>query len=229
MKQDRRSKKELRATAFHEAGHVVGAILYEIPFEGVTIERGEGTDGKVSLTGESGRYWEDPEVEFLEAKLFADRGKEAAIRCLLFGPVTEEIVCGTMNLDGAGISTATSGLSYLDEGGDYQKTIYLAESLLFQSESVSSYIEYLTQEVRSIVTQPHHWHAASRIAQQLLETRSLTADQCRAIFSASLTDDWESMSQSQKMVKKFHDRQKKETVEEKPVKKKPKGRPKKSE
>ena len=154
---------QLRATAYHEAGHAVVAL-----WEGarrprrVTIVRQDDTLGRVTHVAWGVRFRPDVELTLSRA-----RQLQAGIDSLLAGVVADRRGTGRRH-NWAGASSdfqqAVDLASYLNNGSSRQITLYLA---------------WREQCVRDAVEA--RWSEVERVAQALLSRHALKGDEVRRI------------------------------------------------
>jgi hypothetical protein len=153
MKANKRPTKELVATAYHEAGHAVVAILNHRRFRHVTIEPGERTLGHVLFVKWRGRK---PDAS---CDAGTTRRTEVAVLCTCAGPAAEARLRGRRNRIGA--------------EGDDRHSASMAASLCGSMEETCALLKLLSIRAKQEIELPWVWRAIEGLAAQLLVRRRI--------------------------------------------------------
>ena len=143
----------LEEVAYHEAGHVVVGHLLGVELASVDILRdGEGGNGHTIFNVPP---WFRPSATLDERRR---RYAEAVVTTFLAGPIAEARVAGFHNLEGSGYDLDAVAREWL--------------RLLEPPERYEARLDELTVRAEALVDE--NWPAIERLAQALLERRSLT-------------------------------------------------------
>jgi hypothetical protein len=160
-------RRELRATAYHEAGHAV-----------MRLELGRGvTRATVKPEGEAlGRVRHRPsklDTDYPGVDWPYRRWAETEVMTLLAGPEAEEQLIGRRNDVGA--------------SSDDAKVLEIAvEAEGYGEERRDAYLEWLRLKVRDFVAHAHFWIQVEAVAAALLERETLTGAEIRQICRRAL-------------------------------------------
>lgn len=174
------TEQQLQATAYHEAGHAVMALLLKKRFSMATIEPGEDFLGMVAYSGL--QAWES-RTELLEYGSFDDLGArdrsflERDIMVSLAGPVAEAIYLGAADV-----------AVHLGGRGDYQKILDLVTRFMAPDEA-QPYVKWLEERAKTRLENPISWRGVTAVAECLLEEKTLTRNRVKSAVAADL-DEW---------------------------------------
>ena len=152
MSMQRYNPKEI-ATAYHEAGHAVMALVFDRPVQKVSILPDQRRLGHCEMRKGVSRASQDR--------------LEADILILLAGVVAEAIYSGSHNWTGAALDLQSVRRLAVMRSGQGQ-----AEKL---TRRLMAKTEYLLQQTRN-------WNAVDQIAAELLEKKSITGRAARHYF-----------------------------------------------
>jgi hypothetical protein len=158
-------KQSQRATAYHEAGHIVAAYAQRLAVKGVSIVEDEETRGRA----DTGKW---PVEDLL---LTADRRRrwlEKRIIVFLAGAQAEELLAGERDPAGA--------------SDDYHQAVQLASYLTGSTEETEAYLAWLGIRARNLVRVPVWAAAIEAVAGELLTAQTLSGRRVRAIIRATL-------------------------------------------
>ena len=158
-----RKTKDLKATAYHEAGHVVAAVIFKRPFKAVSIKPDYESLGRVSVRR---RFY--PKCE-PDAKI--NKVERAAI-CILAGGFAEARFVGKFNHPSVSADRSISN--------------WLTSKRELPPEVLYSYLAYLNARTRAWVKDKLHWLAIKRVAKRLLKKHKLTERQVTRIVKKVL-------------------------------------------
>lgn len=153
-----RDDKDVRATAFHEAGHAVSHWLNAIPFEGVSIARKGKSFGRVMFRKFGRRYFESAQDASLTLRQ-RDR-LERHVVALLAGEIAENRYSRRHNHNGA---------SY-----DYEMALGLCGGMIETPKECIAYLNWLYVRSRGQITTRENWLAVRAVATRLLNVETLT-------------------------------------------------------
>jgi ATP-dependent Zn protease len=162
---------ELECTAYHEAGHAVAALVQGREVSEVTIV----PDAKGDTLGHL-RQDSLPALVLDQCDPGAPEQRAGVEREILFcfaGPIAEEIFCGRKNHDGA--------------SGDMTCALRLASFLCGNVDETAAYFDRLLLQARDLVLS--HWPAVKRVADELLDRRTLTGPQATEAYLAGINAD----------------------------------------
>lgn len=142
---------KLKATAYHEAGHAVLALLMGRPVQKVSIIPSQNRLGAVTI--QKGRV-----------KKSTDR-LESEMLILLAGMAAEARVTGQYNLQGAG-----QDLAHVEK---------LALSRSPNSKQATKLIHKTLDKTNHLISQKTNWTAIKAIAKELLEHESISGRAAR--------------------------------------------------
>jgi hypothetical protein len=163
------SQADLRALAFHEAGHAVMASLKRQSFLGVSIERDSDSEGHVMFRPLPPGWEYDLDDRGLR------RRAVARAACLLAGPQAEAILNKReVELD-FGQSDIRDAWHFLEQIGNGSE----AGSLLAK---VSRYTQHQFRR-------PHVWAATEALALMLLGRRTISAKEARQMIRQAMGQD----------------------------------------
>ena len=178
--------------AIHEAGHVVAQILFEevIPegFDYVTIEPGDDNVGHIKLNERLSRI--DPglfEFDFgddLNRKLagLSQLELEARLCASLAGEAATYIETGRRDNVGSGRDLWRGDFANCME---YIMRFFSVGADLESAENLAAhhYLEALYWRTVCLLNRPLWWQQVTRIAEALIEKRTLKADQCQQVVN----------------------------------------------
>lgn len=169
--------KEKLATAYHEAGHVVACIYFNIPIKKVSIIAYEDTFGRVTHSGNAKLFkaLENGELTAMMERYF----KQMMIMCLA-GPIAEAKYRRQDNWDGCG----------------YQSDLAQVSGLLlrmFGSENVwNAYVKYISEETKDLFECYKDfeenkgigplWKYVEQLATILMERGSVSGKDCVGLY-----------------------------------------------
>jgi hypothetical protein len=152
------------ATAYHEAGHAVAAIVLHGTFRYVTIEPTEGALGHVMPHPWGKQFRPDLEVtDRMRTRL------ESHILTLLAGMHAEKLCTGRWNPSGA--------------ASDFHQAHHLALYLSGSDEAVQAHLLWLSVRATDLVCDPLNWAAIQALAAKLLQQPRLTACEAREVVT----------------------------------------------
>lgn len=147
--------------AYHEAGHCAVHIYHSLPFDKVTIIRGEGNLGSVQhpiITDPDS--WDDWETDIDETHLLIDKHVSA----LFGGPVAQERYSGSN--DGS--------------GSDHNSIIEYASKRCSSGDEVDAYIAWIEICTRNLINML--WPQVKAIATALIESKELDAEAAKMVY-----------------------------------------------
>lgn len=155
--------KQLRATAFHEAGHAVAAFHLGIVVKRVSIVRGEDHNGLVSSSLPKGF---DPDSVNLR-----NRGiVESNIIMCLAGPIAEKHFTGRYNHVGA--------------RQDYRTSIDLACLTCGSDKECERFVEWLWVRSENLLKHPRNQQAVKALAEVLLQRKAVSGRLARRVWKS---------------------------------------------
>ncbi|MBC5806179.1 MAG: hypothetical protein DLM53_08935 [Candidatus Eremiobacter antarcticus] len=160
--------KNLRRTAFHEAGHAVMAVLLKLPFRYVTIVptaeflggcnfRTPSYAQKLRLVAQNPNAWDRDRLE-------------NEILFYMAGAIAEKRISGRIEARGSSSDRhcasdlATAALRYA------------------APEEVVAYLKYLSVRASNLVNSPEVWAQVVLIAQRLLKIKKLTQTEVKEVL-----------------------------------------------
>ena len=164
-------------TAYHEAGHAVAAAVLEIPFLSVTIIPGDGFSGYLSWVPHGTRITLE---EFLKRMVVTESG----------GRATDMLTNGRHTIeewqpDGSLRLWGTGNTGDIENNVERIKTLAshygLECGLEFTFQMLNLYTVASTKLLCS------HWPAVIRVAEKLLERKTLTEDEVHELMSPVLS------------------------------------------
>lgn len=166
----KRISKELRATAYHEAGHAVASYLLRIGLKGASIIPDEDSEGRV-------RNYPQP------ALARADYGRSAPMRdrierlvkVLLAGEITERFI---------------SGKKRITIHQDHENAVSYLELLVSGDDELSAYLDLLSIQTKKMFAPPGIWLCVEVVADALIEHRTLSGRRLRAIIKEALLNSF---------------------------------------
>ena len=171
-----RISKKLEATAYHEAGHAVMAILVRMGFGKVTIERKRDSLGHILHN--KWRKTFSPRSEDMRSRYQLEK----AIRTCLAGPVAEKMWSGEKHIKwGADGSHAVEYASYLSQGGLHHNMFYFSGS----DRAIEAYLRFVAICCEEQLAITLNWAAVEAVAKALLEKRTINSKECRAVIRES--------------------------------------------
>ena len=160
-----RKERQLKATAFHEAGHVVAAIVLGLPLRRATITPEGQSLGHV-LHQRAGK-WFRPDLVLI--RLVQVRVEHHAISSLA-GRAAERLLTGRWNHVGART--------------DYDQALDILSFICSSPEQLSLYFRLMDLRARALVDLCRV--QIERIAAGLLEQKTLREPELRALFFGTL-------------------------------------------
>ena len=158
----KRSEKEHRATAYHEAGHAVAAFLLDRPFRRVSIIQDEEGHGHVLYRKFHKRF--DPEYGSNPQK--ARFQIERAIITLMAGGEAERVHTGRRN---------NLGSSSDDETARDLATYIVPD----WGDELVAYLKWLRIRTRNLLKSPRNWRAVEELAEALMEKGEMSAAEAK--------------------------------------------------
>jgi ATP-dependent Zn protease len=165
-----RDDKDVRATAFHEAGHAVSHWLNAIPFEGVSIARKGDSFGRVMLRKLGRRPFKSWRGDSLTLRQ-RDR-LERHVVVLLAGEIAESCYMRRHNHNGA---------SY-----DFEMALGLCEGMIETPKECIAYLNWLYVRSRGQITTRENWLAVHAVATRLLSAKSITGRAAVTVMKKAL-------------------------------------------
>jgi hypothetical protein len=159
-----------RATAYHEAGHAVMALVHQRGFRYVTITARADSLGHVLFRRFSKNF--DPEGAFRYSDPRIDRTIDVTVDCALAGHIAEKRATGRNHWSGA--------------IGDHDAAIELALYRCGSTEQAEAYLEWRRLWVRDKLTTGHIWKAVEAVAEALVESERLSHAEARAVYCGAL-------------------------------------------
>lgn len=160
----KRSEKQRRATAYHEAGHAVAAYELRRGFRRISIVEDEDSLGSVLY-----RKWGEKFDPNVTEPGRARKLIEKAIMTALAGAEAEHV--HTKRRNNAGGSS------------DSHSAVTLASYIIDDfEEELPAYIEWLRIRTRNILTTPANWRAVEFLAEALLEKEEMSAAAARKVI-----------------------------------------------
>lgn len=150
-----RSSKQLRGTAYHEAGHAVAAFTQRVGIRRVTIVPEADTLGHMLRRKFSKSFRPD-----LRMTPHVRERIEAAVICLMAGGLAEAKAMGRRNHVGA--------------QGDRQQAVDLASYVCFPPDELEAYLSWLHIRTRGLLDNARTWQAVELLAGELLAKQSLS-------------------------------------------------------
>ncbi|RUW01101.1 MULTISPECIES: hypothetical protein [unclassified Mesorhizobium] len=150
----------LKATAYHEAGHAVVAFLQFFKIEFATIKPAGEAAGMVKSMAR-GKVDPDIATPAMRAKI------EALIIVTLAGDIAQR-------------KHQAKSVRRWHASADRQQAADLALSICGSGESATAYLAWLDIVTRNIVE--GRWSVIERVAAALLERETLTGDELRAVI-----------------------------------------------
>ena len=158
-----KTTKQMRATAYHESGHVVGLIYCGLTFDYVTIRASYGIVGHVELS---------EELKLLRGKILDEHESEP------FKPTSEE-----KELIEKMMVTALSAFhseykftgrrNNIKAKGDLLE-VHTWANIDRSEKAANKYIDYLQVVASEIFEMPFYWKLTELIAEELLEKDTLS-------------------------------------------------------
>lgn len=157
------TQKMRRATAFHEAGHVVAAIALKRGVRRVTVVPNDEAQALGQFHGQKIADSIQPDVR-IDARTRATL--EAEVMVCLAGGITE---------------WRFTGKKPKGCGTDLAKAVGLAEYLTGSPKETAAYVEWLRCRVDNLLATPWNMNAVRRLAGALLEQNTLSGAAARRI------------------------------------------------
>ena len=154
---------ELRATAYHEAGHAVAAFVLRRPIRTASIEPAEGSLGRVEHHPPGKWFQPDAGVDTRTRNLV-----KRHIVGHLAGPLAEERFTGSHNETGA-----TS---------DHHHAVDLASYLVDDDERLQILVDDLSSRAAELLARTDVWRAVEAVAEELVRDRLLAGREVRAVI-----------------------------------------------
>lgn len=162
-----RRERQLRAAAFHEAGHAVAAYHLHVRLRRISIGAGEGDAlGWLDL-------WPPHVTRDQADSIRQAQAVERDIIVLLAGAQAERV--------GLGRSSCPAG------GLDFYEAMRRAGAICRTSEEISACLRWLRLRTYALVQSPTWRQPIGRLAAHLLERREFGARETRAIIRAALS------------------------------------------
>ena len=161
----KREQEKLKKTAYHEAGHAVGAFAIGRRFNKVTIVPDDDTLG--SLTGCGWGSKLSPELD--EGARLRHR-VEAEIILSLAGCVAE--------------AKMTGGCDHIGASGDYNDAVFYASYVTDSTEETEAYIAWLLEKTKNVLSR--RWDAVELLADELIKRREIGYKAAREIIRKGL-------------------------------------------
>jgi hypothetical protein len=163
---------DLRATAYHEAGHAVIRWAQRRAFRLVTIESGDDHAGRTEHYPVGDWFRPDLEVDGRVRHRIEDE-----IRGAWAGPLAEAIYLGHPDI---------ADLA----GNDRESIMDLAMYMSGSEEEAGAYIEWLRVSTLGQLRQPHVWRAVQVLATALLRQGTIRWREARDIIAAAVPEVW---------------------------------------
>lgn len=157
-----RKRRQLKATAYHEAGHAVVAFESRVPIKSISIIPDDKSLGRVALGGEP------PPTGGSVYDRRAERWIEFHVMFCLAGVAAEKRFTGRHNWGGAKSDTG--------DVADWALHLHGGNARLAQK-----YIAYKLELAKAKVERPHIWVQIEALAEALLEHRTLNSRRARKI------------------------------------------------
>lgn len=168
----KRSEKQRRATAYHEAGHAVMAYVLGRPFRRVSITTDEDSLGHVLYRKWDKRF--DPNTTDPErARLKIER----AIMTAFAGHEAEFLFTGRRNHVGSRTDTEAGG----------RLATYIIDDWEIE---LPAFLKWLRIRTRNILNSPQHWRAVEDLAVALLEKEEMSVSEAQSVISQSFRKRW---------------------------------------
>lgn len=146
----------LEKTAYHEAGHAVTALHLGMKFKYVTIVP-DLEKGSVGHIRHQRGLTEHAVDNISRDKL------EKHLKCTLAGNAVEKKLTGRYDNVGA--------------SGDHEFAADLVFRVFGSPEIANAYLKYISLATTALVNTDHIWEIIEKVAQQLLERKTLTQDE----------------------------------------------------
>lgn len=166
----RQTEKSLRKTAYHEAGHVVAAVVEGIRFRSVTIRPDADTLGRVMF-----RKWpvwampDSPRYNQQRARSWF----ESRARIALAGRMAEEY--------------HTKQLAPRHtHAQDYRAVVNFAYEVCGFKDECDAWIEYLYLGARNRLIRKPYWAAVRALANELMKQKTIGEAEARRIIASAL-------------------------------------------
>jgi hypothetical protein len=163
-----RKSRTLEATAYHEAGHTVCAIVQSLRFSYVTIKPDVEDTCNGHIFGFHLPRWLEYENETHRAQVYIER---SAIQ-IMSGAIAEMFFTGRNNHTGA-----RSDYSHLYH--------HLSDHLSADLDYINAYIPLIVYKTRALLLNPYNWCQVRAIASSLLERETLKYREAAAIGTAA--------------------------------------------
>lgn len=161
-------EQELRATAYHEAGHAVAFRHHDIPFEVASIIPDEADDSLGHVTAAfPARFHLDSGTTSVRQRIHAER----RIIALLAGPAAEARHLRRPVLP-------------INAASDYRNVVGLGSPLFPNMRTLNAFIEFCDRQAQDVLDA--RWSAVSEVAAELLRKRTLSLDEVDAAISVGL-------------------------------------------
>ncbi len=164
--------KNLHATAYHEAGHVVANFRLNLPrFKNVSIIPNGESLGRVRMTLIQNVF------KKLEAGKVSPK-EERYLKNFLIG-----------NFAGPAAEAKFRKITHFPNG--YQQDMYdvvnICNYIFGSTEVIDAYLNYIIEEAKALVKSPVCWYAIDATATTLLNKKLLSYKECKKIYYASIT------------------------------------------
>jgi len=166
-----RKPKSLMQTAYHEAGHGVAASLMKIRFTRLSIISDEDSLGRMS----GSKWTSNFNPEYTDQKILRSR-IERHIIVLLAGYAAVMIFAGVKNRQGA--------------KSDFHTAANLGSYVCGNSEEIGSYMDWLVERTKNILSNSINRAAVEALARELLVNKEIGYKKAKAIIKAS-DEEWE--------------------------------------
>jgi hypothetical protein len=203
---------QTESTAYHESGHAVASYLLGRGIRHVTVIESDDEFGHVANHSRGPRWieaLEDAEYEasygrFINAR--TRRAVEIEIMISYAGGLTEaaftggqlEDVAAGMGMVPYTVEQREQLMSLMDDvpedlvhlDGDYEKVSFLAEMVSGSQEEANAYLGWLEQRTRNLIFHPWFKPAVRALAAALVERKTLSGRDARAIIDAAIEADF---------------------------------------
>lgn len=159
-----RRTKALESTAYHEAGHAAAVHKHQIRTKVLSIVPDETSTGRI----EHHPYFGAIDLEYDLSPRVQRRIENMAFVCLA-GPAAQR-------------RFNRKGVRHYHGEDDRRLAIYLLERLVGSSEELEAYLNLIQIRVRNFVGNHVNWFFIDRVAQALIERRTLTGAEVRELM-----------------------------------------------
>lgn len=162
-----RASRELKAIAYHEAGHAVACCLMRRRFKYVAIEPTEGAQGQVG-----GHHMSLGSRPGTGSTNKSHSAAERMIVCLLAGHIAERAACKKRRPRGS--------------EADFRAALDLAVRLMGSIEQAEAYLHSLYARTRQLIELQCNWRAVEALANVLLDRKRVGYRKARRIVAAAV-------------------------------------------